>query len=148
MHMDTNLSCAELTGGAPLPHVGRATPLRVVIVEDSERILVRLRESLQDIDNVAVTGEARTEPEALALMRSVEWDLAIVDLQLREGSGLRVLKALHDDPSGTAGQIAVFTNYAFPQYRERSLALGADHFFDKSREFGRVLALAEQMAVG
>jgi hypothetical protein len=26
--------------------------------------------------------------------------------------------------------VIVFTNYAFPQYRERSLALGADFFFD------------------
>ena len=32
----------------------------------------------------------------------------------------------------------MFTNYAFPQYRERSLSLGADYFFDKSREFHRV----------
>jgi hypothetical protein len=40
----------------------------------------------------------------------------------------------------------VFTNYSFPQYRERSIALGADHFFDKSREFHRVREVLADMA--
>jgi len=40
----------------------------------------------------------------------------------------------------------VFTNYAFPQYRDRSLALGADYFFDKARELPRILKLAADLA--
>ena len=42
----------------------------------------------------------------------------------------------------------MFTNYAFPQYRERSLTLGADYFFDKSREFHRVREVLSALAVG
>jgi hypothetical protein len=42
----------------------------------------------------------------------------------------------------------VFTNYAFPQYRDRSLLLGADYFFDKAREFHRVREVVHTLAGG
>jgi DNA-binding NarL/FixJ family response regulator len=123
----------------------RSRPLRVVIVEDSERILTHLAEQLGAIDDVHIAGTAATEAQALQLLGRGDWDLAILDLQLKEGNGLRVLKALPEE-SRESGTIAVFTNYAFPQYRDRSLELGADYFFDKSREIGRIVALAGDMA--
>ena len=50
----------------------------------------------------------------------------MLDLQLKQGTGLGVLKALAQGGRPPNTKIIVFTNYAFPQYRERSLALGAD----------------------
>jgi DNA-binding NarL/FixJ family response regulator len=123
----------------------RARPLRVVLVEDSDRILAHLAEELSEIDNVCIAGSAATEAEALQLLGEGLWDLAILDLQLKEGNGLRVLKAVREQLADS-GTIAVFTNYAFPQYRKRSLDLGADYFFDKSRELSRVVELAAEMA--
>jgi len=120
-------------------------PLRVVIVEDSERIRARLEEALNEIDNLVIAGEAATEAEARSMLTSCAWDLAILDLQLKQGTGLGVLKAIG---SRRRGKIAVLTNYAFPQYRNRSLALGADFFFDKARELARVLELASGLAHG
>jgi len=121
----------------------RRRPLRVVIVEDSARILALLEEALGEIDNLTIAGKADTEASALALLKSYSWDFAILDLQLKQGNGLGVLKALDGQH---AGKIAVLTNYAFPQYRTRSLALGADFFFDKSREMSRVLEVAADLA--
>jgi hypothetical protein len=43
-------------------------------------------------------------------------------------------------------KIIVFTNYAFPQYRERNMLLGADFFFDKAREFHRVSEVLAELA--
>jgi DNA-binding NarL/FixJ family response regulator len=125
----------------------RAHPLRVVIVEDSERILTHLAEELSAIDNLCIAGTAATEAQALKLLGQRHWDLAILDLQLKDGNGLRVLKAVREQLAD-AGTIAVFTNYAFPQYRKRSLELGADYFFDKSRELPRLVGLAADMANG
>jgi DNA-binding NarL/FixJ family response regulator len=125
----------------------RAHPLRVVIVEDSERILTHLAEELASIENLRIAGTAATESQALELLAQRHWDLAIVDLQLKEGNGLRVLKAVREQLAD-GGTIAVFTNYAFPQYRKRCLELGADYFFDKSRELPRLVSLATDMASG
>ncbi len=123
----------------------RRRPLRVVIVEDSQRIRACLEEALLEIDNLTIAGEAATEAEALSLLTSYAWDLAILDLQLKQGTGLGVLKAIGNK---RRGKIAVLTSYAFPQYRKRTLALGADFFFDKARELSRVLEVAAGLARG
>ena len=40
----------------------------------------------------------------------------------------------------------MLTNYAFPQYRAKSLALGANYFFDKAREYERVRGVLDGLA--
>jgi len=122
--------------------------LRVIIVEDSALIRARLSESLGEIGNLEIVDIVDTEAAALAAMREGAWDAAVLDLQLKQGTGLGLLKSLAQGvrPSGT--KIIVFTNYAFPQYRDRSLALGADYFFDKSREFHRVREVLNTLAAG
>ena len=125
-----------------------STKLRIVIVEDSAIIRARLAESLTEIPNLEIVGLAETEQEAVTLLRDSDWDAAILDLQLKKGTGLGVLKALSLAPKPVHGKVIVFTNYAFPQYRERSLTLGADYFFDKSREFHRVREVLSDLAIG
>jgi DNA-binding NarL/FixJ family response regulator len=125
-----------------------ATKLRIVIVEDSAIIRARLAESLTEIPNLEIVGLAETEQEAVTLLKDADWDAAILDLQLKKGTGLGVLKALALAPKPAGSKVIVFTNYAFPQYRERSLTLGADYFFDKSREFHRVREVLSALAVG
>jgi DNA-binding NarL/FixJ family response regulator len=122
--------------------------LRVVIVEDSAIIRARLSESLSEISNLAIVGQAESETEALALLRACQWDAVVLDLQLKEGTGLGVLKKLGPESRPANATVIVFTNYAFPQYRDRSLSLGADYFFDKSREFNRVRDILADLATG
>jgi two-component system OmpR family response regulator len=118
----------------------------VVIVEDSAIIRARLAETLAEIPNVKIVGEAETETAATALLGGGGWDAAILDLQLKQGTGIGVLKKLRQEgrPAGT--KVIVFTNFAFPQYRDRSMFFGADFFFDKSREFHRVREVLSSMA--
>jgi two-component system, OmpR family, response regulator len=122
--------------------------LRVVIVEDSPIIRARLFEALSEIPNVAVVGEVETEADALAILRQAKWDAAVLDLQLKQGTGLGVLKSLAQGARPANTKVIVFTNYAFPQYRNRSMSLGADYFFDKSREFHRVREVLHTLAAG
>lgn len=118
--------------------------MRVFIVEDSPVIRERLAESVTSPGRIEVVGYAESEAAALEALRGCEWDAVILDLQLREGNGLRVLKALRTAKAGKL--VIVLTNYAFPQYRARSHELGADYFFDKSREYHRVREVLEQRA--
>lgn len=103
-------------------------------------------EAFTSIPNVSVVGEAETQRSAEALLRYARWDVAVLDLQLKEGSGFGVLKSLRQSPVPSAGCVIVFTNCAFPLYRDRSLALGAHHFFVKSREFDRVCEVVAGLA--
>ncbi|MFO1302802.1 MAG: response regulator [Burkholderiales bacterium] len=123
--------------------------LRVALVDDSERIRSRVAEMVAEIANAEIVFAADTEGDAVRLLAQQDWDVLILDLQLRIGTGLGVLKAMQG--LRREGRIAlVFTNYAFRQYRERATALGADHFFDKARDFDALRATlrakAEQAA--
>lgn len=117
-------------------------PLRVLLVEDSPLIRERLAESLVDPGRIEVVGQADAEDTATALIDECPWDVLILDLQLKRGTGLAVLRWLAGRrPPGT--KIIVLTNYSFPQYRSKSLALGADYFLDKAREYHRVREILE-----
>ena len=59
-----------------------------------------------------------------------------------------MLKRLREVGRPAHAKVIVFTNYAFPQYRDRSLSFGADYFFDKSREFDRVRDVLTDLASG
>lgn len=124
------------------------TSLRVVIVEDSALIRARLSESLAEIPNLVIVDQVENEAAAVAVLREGRWDAVVLDLQLRQGTGLGVLKALAQGARPENAKVIVFTNYAFPQYRDRSLALGADYFFDKAREFHRVREVLNSLAGG
>ena len=138
-------------GGTDIPHGkegGEPAKLRVVIVEDSAIVRARLAEALSEIPNVAIVGQVETEADALEILGQAKWDAAVLDLQLKQGTGLRVLKSLAQGTRPANTKIIVFTNYAFPQYRDRSMSLGADYFFDKSREFHRVREVLLTLAAG
>jgi len=122
--------------------VENTNPLRVLLVEDSPLIRERLAESLVDPGRIEIVGQADAEDTAISLLSDRPWDVLVLDLQLKRGTGLAVLRALvAGRPPGS--KVIVLTNYAFPQYRAKSLALGADFFFDKAREYHRVRDVLE-----
>ena len=121
------------------------TPLRVFLVEDNPLIRERLIESLTSTGRIDVVGYAESEREAVDALAEGSWDAVLLDLQLKQGNGLGVLRAI--GPSRPHGaKILVLTTYAIPQYRDRSLALGADAFFDKSREYDRAVDMLSEFA--
>jgi DNA-binding NarL/FixJ family response regulator len=105
--------------------------VRVLVVDDSAAVRARIVGLLREA-GLDVVGEADTAARGLALARSLRPDAVVLDLELPDGCGLQILPALKTQVT----VVAVLTNAAHA--RTRSLALGADHFFDKSIEFDSV----------
>lgn len=125
---------------------GAANPLRVFLVEDSALIRERLTETISSLPHVEVVGHAETEADAILALQAPVCDAVVLDLQLREGHGFNVLKALRSSTSPRRRMIVlVLSNYATPQYRGRSMEIGADYFFDKSREYDRLCEVLEEL---
>ena len=112
---------------------------RIYIVEDSSIIRENLIEALQENAPVEVVGMADDEKSAIAWLRdrSHACDLVIVDIFLKSGSGLGVLKALSDMPG--APLRIVLSNHATPEIRAKCQQLGATKVFDKSNELDEML---------
>jgi DNA-binding NarL/FixJ family response regulator len=121
---------------------------RIYIVEDSSIIRENLIEALQENAPVEVVGTAEDERSAVAWLndRSHASDLVIVDIFLKSGSGLGVLKtaSLSERPI----KLVVLSNYATPDMRRKCLELGADRVFDKSNEIDALILYCCRLADG
>ena len=108
--------------------------LKTYIVEDNPTIRENLIGTLEELARIDAVGTAETENEGKAWLTANRdnWDLAIVDLFLKQGSGLGVLAACRDRPS--TQKVVVLSNYATADIRQRCAQLGVDAVFDKSNE--------------
>jgi two-component system, OmpR family, response regulator len=118
------------------------------IVEDSATIRENLISTLEEIAPVKVVGFAETEAEACKWLsaNNGDWQLAIVDLFLKEGSGLGVLKG--SQKRAPHQKVVVLTNYATADIRSRCLALGADAVFDKSNDLEALFDFCAEATAG
>lgn len=106
--------------------------LKVVLVEDSPRLRDLLAGILREIEGIVVVGEANDEVSAVRLLQEQPADLVIVDLELRAGSGLGLLRTLAGEPGRfRRPRAVVFSNHDHPHLRERCRKLGAEKFFNK-----------------
>jgi len=113
-------------------------PLRVFVVEDSRYVRELLSDYLQVPGEVEIIGFADSEGESVARIQAEAVDAAIVDLKLKEGSGFGIIQRLRTARPGPPPTIIVLTNHPFPEIRQRCLDLGADYFFDKSLDYGKL----------
>lgn len=119
--------------------------LRTYIIEDNATIRENLIGTLEELASVTALGWAETESDAKAWMarNARQWDLAIVDLFLKQGSGLGVLEACRDRAPGQ--RVVVLSNYATSDMRKRCTQLGADAVFDKSNEIDSLIEYCIQL---
>jgi two-component system chemotaxis response regulator CheY len=111
--------------------------MKVLVVDDSEIVRDRLVAMIRELGAVHQVGAARNADEALELVRETAPDLVVLDIHMPGTSGIAVLPALKALP--LAPCVVALTNDAGEAHRRQCLALGADYFFDKAREFERVL---------
>jgi len=112
---------------------------RAYIVEDSPTIRENLIEALQELALIEPVGTAETEREGKQWLTEHDgyWDLAIVDLFLKEGNGLNILEACR--ARSPAQKMVVLSNHATRDIRWRCAQLGADAVFDKSTELDELV---------
>lgn len=119
--------------------------LRVLVVEDLPRVQALLRELIEEPGRFEVQAVADTEALAIAQYRALQPDAVVIDLSLREGTGLGVIQALRQGAAAARRPLLiVLTNHAFPVLETACRHAGADHFLDKSRDVPKVRQLLEQ----
>jgi CheY-like chemotaxis protein len=146
--------------------------LRTYFVEDNPTIRDNLIATLEELAGVTALGYAETEQQGSVWLTgkaaeaaapnpppmdtvadtpvdpliNPDWDLAIIDLFLKQGSGLGVLQACRQ--RAARQKMVVLSNYATPDIRARCLQLGADAVFDKSQDIDALIAFCQALIVG
>jgi DNA-binding NarL/FixJ family response regulator len=120
--------------------------MQVFIVEDSPLVRARLVDLLDSIPGASVVGQASCAEAAIREILAARPDVVVLDLNLAEGSGFDVLRAVQKQAPEI--DFYMLSNFAAYPYRQLAERLGARDFFDKSKEFGRVRDIIAQRAAG
>ena len=121
--------------------------LNAFIVEDSPVIRENLIAALEELAPVKVVGTAEDEPTAVSWLGGHrDCDLVIIDIFLKRGSGLGVLRAASEMHKPMS--LVVLSNYATPDMRRKCLELGASRVFDKSNEIDALILYCAHLAEG
>lgn len=111
---------------------------RALIVDDEAPARAELRYLLEEFNHVQVVGEATNGEEALVLLRSLSYDLVLLDIRMPGGTGLEVAAALQELPHPPK---VIFTT-AYPDHAVEAFDLEAVDYlvkpFDADR-LGRAL---------
>ena len=110
--------------------------MNVFIVEDSEAMRESLRSMLSEFHDVRIAGYAADEAGAVEHINALLPDAVILDLNLRSGSGIAVLKNVKQNHPEI--KVMVLTNCNDEFYADACKRANADYFFDKSFQFMQV----------
>jgi len=114
-------------------------PISTFLVEDRPDIRDTLIQAMEEISPCRFVGHADSETKARQWLHAHQddWQLAIVDLFLADGSGFGVLKdcqARNEDQ-----KVVVLTSYNHDNIASKCLELGADQVFDKSGDLEKLV---------
>lgn len=110
---------------------------RVLLVDDHPVVLEGLARRINSEDDLSVCAEAHTPAEALQALTRFQPDVVLVDLALKEGHGLELIKDIRSSPSRVP--ILVFTMFDEGTYAMRALRAGAQGYVTKHEPSDRVV---------
>ena len=86
--------------------------LRILIADDERPAREYLKRLLAEFDDVEIVGEAENGTEALDAIKSLKPDLALLDLQMPEMSGIEVVRQLRRTQTPLTAFVTAFDEYA------------------------------------
>jgi DNA-binding NarL/FixJ family response regulator len=120
--------------------------MRVLIADDHELVRRGLRAVLMDEFAGVEIGEAGDTGEALALIRSQQWDVAVLDITMPGRGGLYVLEELRRASPRTPA--IVLSMHPEDQYAVRALRAGADGYLTKEAAPDRLVDAVRKVLGG
>ena len=134
---------AMLTTARPVTDVEKT---RVLLIDDHPILRQGLANVLNQQAHLTVCGEATEPNEALALAERLQPDLALVDLSLRGGDGIELLKDLRVRQPRMLTLVLSMHDEAL--YAERALRAGARGYVMKQEKLDRLLLAISRVLSG
>jgi DNA-binding NarL/FixJ family response regulator len=125
---------------------GKPNAVRVFLVDDHPIVRRGFQLLLGMEPDLEVCGDADNAPEALAGILRTQPDVVIVDLSLRVGSGLDLIKQLRAQCPKL--NILVFTMHAEQLYAERALRAGANGYMTKEEGAEKAIGAVRDLMQG
>jgi DNA-binding NarL/FixJ family response regulator len=118
----------------------------IFLVDDHPLVREWLGNLIHQQPDLVVCGEAESAPQALQAIGRSKPDVAIVDISLKDGSGIELIKDLKAGHSSVA--VIVLSMHDEQLYAERCLRAGARGYIMKRESTKKVIAAIRQVLEG
>jgi DNA-binding NarL/FixJ family response regulator len=119
---------------------------RVLIVDDHPAAREGLAVRISSQADLEVCGEAADVGDALKLLSSARPDVAVIDIKLKTGDGLELVKRIKARDESV--RILVWSVYPDKLYAERALNAGALGYINKEHTTGRIVEAIRRVRDG
>ncbi|HTR96303.1 MAG TPA: response regulator transcription factor [Candidatus Acidoferrales bacterium] len=128
------------------PASGPARGPRVVLADDHSLVRAGVRRVLEGVPGLELAGEATTGAETLRLLRELQPELLLLDLNMPDGDGFAVLREASTIAPDT--HIIVLTMHAQPEYVTRAVREGANGYLLKDLAVQDLVSAIEAVMSG
>lgn len=119
---------------------------RILIVDDHPIVRQGLAELVNHESDLAVCGQAEDSHEAIKAIRQLDPDMAIIDISLKETSGLELIKDIHTQYPNMP--VLALSMHDENLYAERALRAGAMGYIMKQEATENVIAAIRKILGG
>jgi DNA-binding NarL/FixJ family response regulator len=120
--------------------------VKILIVDDHPIVREGLAARIARQADLVVCGEAEDVADALELVKATQPDLVIVDLSLKSGQGIDLIKKIKARAEDT--KMLVSSMYDESLYAERALRAGALGYINKQEMSDKILEAIRQVMDG
>ncbi len=120
--------------------------IRVCLVDDHAMVRQALRDRFAREPDIEVVGEAATAQSALALVGSVQPDVAVLDVQLPDGDGVTICREIRSAVPETA--CLMLTGYSGDEALVGAIMAGAAGYVTKENVAEKLVTAVRDVAAG
>jgi DNA-binding NarL/FixJ family response regulator len=124
----------------------RQLPVRILIVDDHPSVREGLALRISIHSDLEVCGEAESEEQAIELVRQMKPDLVLVDISLKSGHGLELIKRIRSmEPTV---KMLVISGFQESLYAERACRAGALGYLNKQESSEKMIEAIRTVLAG
>lgn len=120
--------------------------MKILIIDESVFIREKLKRDLYEINTSITIQEEAQFDHSLITLSTFHPDLVILEMDLLYENGVKLLKKIKAKPFSPS--LIIFTDHSTDQFKTGYLEAGADYFFDKSKEYFKIIEITNQMLSG
>ena len=122
------------------------TRAKVLIVDDHPAVREALAFRISRLPDLEVCGEATDQSEAMQLVAEKDPDIAVIDISLKKGSGIDLIKRIKANSQKV--RMLVWSMHGENLYAERALRAGAMGYITKEQAMGQMIQAIRQVMGG
>jgi YesN/AraC family two-component response regulator len=118
--------------------------MEILIVDDSEVIQNSLKKMIKELESISLIHCVSNITDAKFILETSKAVVVITDIRMPNGNGFDLLEYINKNHKEL--KTIMITNYAYPQFKEKALKLGVDHFLSKTNELDRLIPILSSMS--